>query len=90
MLERALDVTRFRYALVPRATQPTRGFAQLAAAEDGGDDAEDLRSEFIANGIENVGQTKNETRPDGSRFKAFFVVAPDGLCYWFGEKLSRD
>ena len=25
---------------------------------------------------------------DGSRWNVFFVVAPDGLCYWFGEPQS--
>jgi len=27
-----------------------------------------------------------ETREDGSQWKVFFVVAPDGLCYWFGQR----
>jgi len=27
-----------------------------------------------------------EIRKDGTSWRVFFVVAPDGLCYWFGEK----
>ncbi|MBK8467382.1 MAG: VOC family protein [Chloracidobacterium sp.] len=75
-----------------------RDTVRFGIAENGGDpeqdgcafhidDAEALRSEFIANGLENIGQIKNETREDGSRFKVFFVIAPDGLCYWFGERI---
>ncbi len=29
---------------------------------------------------------KIETRNDGSSWRVFYVVAPDGLCYWFGER----
>ena len=28
----------------------------------------------------------DEKHDDGSTWRVFFVVAPDGLCYWFGEK----
>ena len=31
-------------------------------------------------------ELKTERRNDGSSWRVFFVVAPDGLCYWFGEK----
>jgi len=48
------------------------------------DDIEGLRNEFAANGY-NVGEIKAENRSDGSKFKAFFAIAPDGLCYWFGQ-----
>lgn len=75
-----------------------RDGVRFAIAENGGDpeqdgcafhtdDAEALRREFIANCLENIGEIKDEARDDGSRFKVFFVIAPDGLCYWFGEKL---
>ena len=47
----------------------------------------DLFEEFRQNGLEKeISDLKPETRKDGSRWKVFFVVAPDGLCYWFGEK----
>ena len=69
---------------------------QFAIAENGGDpehdgcafhtdDVESLRDEFIANGFANIGRIDEEKR-DGSTFKVFFVVAPDGLCYWFGQR----
>jgi len=75
-----------------------RDGVRFAIVENGGDpeqdgcafhtdDVEALRSEFIANGLDNVGNIKQENHDDGSRFKVFFVVAPDGLCYWFGERL---
>ena len=69
---------------------------QFAIAENGGDPEQDgcafhtddvagLRDEFIASGLTNIGNIGEEKR-DGSIFKVFFVVAPDGLCYWFGEQ----
>jgi lactoylglutathione lyase len=70
---------------------------QFAIAENGGDpeqdgcafhtdDIEALKSEFTVNGY-NVGQINTENRKDGSNFRSFFAVAPDGLCYWFGESV---
>ena len=69
---------------------------QFAIAENGGDPEQDgcafhtddiagLRDEFIARGVANVGEIGEEKR-DGSIFKVLFVVAPDGLCYWFGQR----
>lgn len=29
---------------------------------------------------------KIEVRNDGTSWKVFYVIAPDGLCFWFGEK----
>ena len=31
-------------------------------------------------------ELNTEKHDDGSEWRVFFVVAPDGLCYWFGEK----
>lgn len=31
-------------------------------------------------------EVTTEVRKDGTSWRVFFVVAPDGLCYWFGEK----
>ena len=72
---------------------------QFAIAENGGDPAQDgcafhtddvhaLRDEFIANGLVGIGNIDSESRPDGTKFNVFYVVAPDGLCYWFGERLK--
>jgi lactoylglutathione lyase len=35
-------------------------------------------------------ELKTENRDDGSSWRVFFVVAPDGLCYWFGEQLTMN
>jgi lactoylglutathione lyase len=70
---------------------------RFAIAENGGDPKQDgcafhveglddLRSEFLSNGLSNIGPIGPEKRDDGSIFDVFFVVAPDGLCYWFGER----
>ena len=70
---------------------------RMALAENGGDpeqdgvafhtdDVEGLRGEFVASGLTNIGAIGDETRDNG-KFRVFFVVAPDGLCYWFGQKL---
>lgn len=69
---------------------------RIALAENGGDstqdgcafhtdDVEALRSEFVSNGLTGIGGIDDETRDNGI-FRVFFVVAPDGLCYWLGEK----
>lgn len=29
---------------------------------------------------------KVENRDDGSSWRVFYVIAPDGLCYWLGER----
>ena|SRR5688572_13533273 len=31
-------------------------------------------------------ELKIETQGDGSSWKVFYIIAPDGLCYWVGEK----
>ena len=70
---------------------------QIGLAENGGDSSQDgcafhvtdldgLFAEFKANGLKKeVSEFSTEQRPDGA-WKVFFVVAPDGLCYWFGER----
>jgi lactoylglutathione lyase len=71
---------------------------QMRLAENGGDPTQDgcafhvkgvdaLFEEFQANGLgkDAAGAFDTEHR-DGSPWKVFYVVAPDGLCYWFGER----
>jgi len=41
------------------------------------------RAELESRGV-NIGDWRVDER-DGKKFQVFFVVAPDGLCYWFGE-----
>lgn len=74
-----------------------RDSVQLGLAETGGDPTQDgcafhvtnlesLYREFQANGLQKpLAQFDVERHDDGS-WKVFYVVAPDGLCYWFGER----
>ncbi len=50
------------------------------------DDIESLKSEFEARGVD-VGNWRIDER-DGKRFQVFFVVAPDGLCYYFYQGID--
>jgi predicted enzyme related to lactoylglutathione lyase len=70
---------------------------QIGLAENGGDPTQDgcafhvqdldaLFAEFKSNGLDKeISEVKIEQR-DGVAWKVFYVVAPDGLCYWFGER----
>lgn len=74
-----------------------RDHVQIALAENGGDPSQDgcafhvkdlksLFAEFKANGLQKeLSDFKVEQR-DGHAWDVFYVVAPDGLCYWFGER----
>jgi len=74
-----------------------RDQVQIGLAENGGDSAQDgcafhvkdlesLFAEFNANGLrKELSEFDIEQRDDGP-WKVFYVVAPDGLCYWFGER----
>ena len=70
---------------------------EIGLAENGGDPSQDgcafhvrdleaLSAEFKANGLQKeVSEFTTERRGDVP-WKVFYVVAPDGLCYWFGER----
>ena len=45
----------------------------------------DVKSELEANGV-SISNWRVDER-DGQQFQVFFVVAPDGLCYYFHEPL---
>jgi hypothetical protein len=69
----------------------------MRLAENGGDPSQDgcafhvthleaLLEEFNANGLgKKPSEIGVEHRKDGA-WNVFYVVAPDGLCYWFGER----
>ena len=70
---------------------------EIGLAENGGDpsqdgcafhvkDLESLFSEFKANGLQKELSEFDTEQHDGVAWKVFYVVAPDGLCYWFGER----
>lgn len=73
-----------------------RDQVEIGLVENGGDpsqdgcafhvrDLESLSAEFKANGLQKeVSEFSTERRGDVP-WKVFYVVAPDGLCYWFGE-----
>ncbi len=74
-----------------------RDDVQIGLAENGGDptqdgcafhvkDLESLFAEFNANGLHKELSAFDVEQRDGAAWKVFFVVAPDGLCYWFGER----
>jgi hypothetical protein len=45
------------------------------------------RAELESTGVK-IGNWRVEER-DGKRFQVFFVVAPDGLCYYFHQPVER-
>ena len=74
-----------------------RDAIQIGLAENGGDPTQDgcafhvtnlesLYREFQANGLQKPLSQFDVERHDGISWKVFYVVAPDGLCYWFGER----
>jgi lactoylglutathione lyase len=74
-----------------------RDQVQIGLAENGGDptqdgcafhvkDLESLFAEFKVNGLhKELAEFQIEQRGN-TAWKVFYVVAPDGLCYWFGER----
>ena len=74
-----------------------RDQVQIGLEENGGDptqdgcafhvkDLESLFAEFNANGLRKELSEFNIEQHDEVAWKVFYVVAPDGLCYWFGER----
>ena len=74
-----------------------RDAVQIGLTENGGDPTQDgcafhvtglqaLFDEFQRNGLGKPETTIDTENHDGAEWKVFFVVAPDGLCYWFGER----
>jgi hypothetical protein len=78
-----------------------RDQVQIGLAENGGDSSQDgcafhvndveaLFSEFKARGLQKALSTFDIEKHNGDEWKVFYVVAPDGLCYWFGEKQAKE
>ena len=74
-----------------------RDAVKIGLAENGGDSSQDgcafhvtgldaLRAEFNAALGKELGSIDVESHGDAS-WRVFYVVAPDGLCYWFGERV---
>ena len=49
-------------------------------------DIEGVKSQLAANGT-SVGESRVDER-DGEKLNVFFVVAPDGLCFYFYEPIN--
>jgi lactoylglutathione lyase len=78
----------------------TRDRVEIGLAENGGDPTQDgcafhvnglasLLAEFNANGLNKEPSAFRTEQRDGVPWQVFYVVAPDGLCYWFGERQAR-
>ena len=74
-----------------------RDGAQIGFAINGGDASQDgaailvanideLKNELESNGV-SIANSRVDERDDG-KYQVFFVVAPDGLCYYFHEPLD--
>lgn len=75
----------------------SRDQIQIGLAENGGDSTQDgcafhvnglesLFAQFKANGLHKELSDFSTEHRDGVAWTVFYVVAPDGLCYWFGER----
>lgn len=94
----------FALTEVERRTEPSavimeRDGVRIGFSENGGDPTQEgaailvsdigwARDELVAAGVE-VANWRVDER-DGKRFQVFFVVAPDGLCYYFHQELGTD
>jgi lactoylglutathione lyase len=78
-----------------RSAVLARDAVQIGLAENGGDASQDgcafhvgnldaLFEEFSSKGLE-LSPIDLEGRGDEA-WRVFYVVAPDGLCYWLGER----
>ena len=74
-----------------------RDDVRMALVENGGDPTQDgcafhvrnldaLYAEFVANGLDRKDDAFGVEHRGGAEWRVFYVVAPDGLCYWFGER----
>jgi len=70
---------------------------EIGFAENGGDPSQDgcafvvdnveaAFNELKSNGLQNESPDFKTEDHGETSFKVFYVIAPDGLCYWFGER----
>jgi catechol 2,3-dioxygenase-like lactoylglutathione lyase family enzyme len=78
-----------------------RDDVRIGLAENGRDPTQDgcafhvrhidqLFDEFGSRGLAKKRSDFSTEHRDGAAWRVFFVVAPDGLCYWFGERQPND
>lgn len=74
-----------------------RDQVQIGLVENGGDPTQDgcafhvndlqaLFAEFKSRGLQQELSEVGVEQQGGVAWKVFYVVAPDSLCYWFGER----
>ena len=74
-----------------------RDDVEMRLVENGGDSSQDgcafhvvdlpaLFLEFNARGLGKDGKPFDRENHGEADWNVFYVVAPDGLCYWFGER----
>ena len=73
------DGTRIGFAV--NGGDPTQDGAAIRVS-----DAQRAKDEIEANGVE-TGNWRVDER-DGQKLQVFFVVAPDGLCYYFHQPID--
>lgn len=77
----------------------SRDSVRIGLAQNGGDPTQDgcffevddvsrAFAELKANGLPTEGPTFSTQRHGDVNWKVFFVAAPDGLCYCYGERQS--
>ena len=80
-----------------KAAVLARDQIEIGLAENGGDSSQDgcafhvtelesLFAEFKSNGLQKEISEFDIEQHDDVPWRVFYVVAPDGLCYWFGER----
>ena len=86
-----------RSAMSHKSAVLARDQVRMRLVENGGDASQDgcafhvkdlasLFAEFKANGLQKELSDFSTEEHGGAAWKVFYVVAPDGLCYWFGEQ----
>jgi lactoylglutathione lyase len=81
----------------PKSAVLARDEVRMRLAENGGDPSQDgcafhvnglesLFDEFRTNGLQKAVSEFDVEEHGGAPWRVFYVVAPDGLCYWFGER----
>lgn len=96
--------THFGMVEVERSAHPVptvileRNGLRIGFAMNGGDASQDgaailvsniqgMKEELESNGVE-IGNWRIDER-DGQKLQVFFVVAPDGLCFYFHEPIQQ-
>jgi catechol 2,3-dioxygenase-like lactoylglutathione lyase family enzyme len=97
--------TSFGMVEVERRDEPNptvvleRDGTRIGFSINGGDASQDgaailvtgislVKEELEANGVE-IANLRIDER-EGQKFQVFFVVAPDGLCFYFHEPISQE